>query len=92
MFAHYWPSLLAIPNFIHQFITPIVKVNRGSRELVFFTVPEYETWKAENGDGEGWTIKYYKVFFIKPRDWEQAPLLKQKSTFHGWPTMCVPLM
>lgn len=58
---HFFPSLLKIPGFLVEFITPIVKVTRGRDEIAFYTVPEYEAWKAANQDGKGWTIKYYKV-------------------------------
>ncbi|KAI8924994.1 DNA topoisomerase [Entophlyctis helioformis] len=61
---HFWPSLLRIPGFLLEFITPIVKVTRGTgankREVSFFTIPEYEQWKQANDEGRGWTIKYYK--------------------------------
>jgi DNA topoisomerase-2 len=26
----------------------------------FYVCLEYQTWLAENNDGKGWTIKYYK--------------------------------
>ena len=57
---HFWPSLLGIPNFLVEFITPIVKATRNKQEITFYTIPEYEAWKANNEDGKGWTIKYYK--------------------------------
>lgn len=52
---------MKVPGFLFEFITPIVKVSRGKKELSFFTIPEYETWKEENDDGRGWHIKYFKV-------------------------------
>lgn len=61
---HFWPSLLKIPGFLLEFITPIVKVTKGKgrdkQEVTFFTLPEYEAWKEVNDDGKNWTIKYYK--------------------------------
>lgn len=39
------------------------QVWKGKREKVFFTMPEYETWKDENNGGRGWQNKYYKVSF-----------------------------
>jgi DNA topoisomerase-2 len=60
LFDHYWPSLLKIPGFILQFITPIVKVTKGVREICFYTIPEYQTWLEANSNGKGWAIKYYK--------------------------------
>ena len=60
LFDHFWPSLLRIPGFMLQFITPIVKVTKGPREVCFYTLPEYEAWREENENGKGWNIKYYK--------------------------------
>jgi len=61
-FLHkFWPSLLDIPGFLQQFITPIVKASKGKRSQTFFTLPEYENFKASTGnDAKGFTIKYYK--------------------------------
>jgi DNA topoisomerase-2 len=58
---HFWPSLLDVPGFLQQFITPIVKVTKGKNSRTFFTLPEYEAWKESTGnDGKGYKIKYYK--------------------------------
>lgn len=59
---YYWPSLLDVPGFLQQFITPIVKASKGkSLVKTFFNVPEYEQWLESTGNnGRGWTIKYYK--------------------------------
>ncbi len=57
---HFWQSLLQIPHFLVEFITPIVKCIKGPNEKVFFTIPEYKTWRNRNADGHGWAIKYYK--------------------------------
>ena len=60
-FLHfYWPSLLDIPGFLQQFITPIVKCTKGKKEEVFFTLPQYETWKNAQSNANAWRIKYYK--------------------------------
>eukprot|EP00850_Spirogloea_muscicola_P007013 SM000034S12767 [mRNA] locus=s34:580239:590114:+ [translate_table: standard] len=62
-FIHsFWPSLLAIPSFMVEFITPIVKASKGKESLSFFTIPEYEKWKESHGGRKpkGWSIKYYK--------------------------------
>jgi DNA topoisomerase II len=56
---HFWPSLLKIDGFLQQFITPIVKVTRGSKAVSFFTLPEYRAWR-ESASAKGWAIKYYK--------------------------------
>ncbi|KAK1924337.1 DNA topoisomerase [Papiliotrema laurentii] len=57
---HFYPSLLRIPDFLVEFITPIVKTWKGKEELTFYTMPQYEEWKAANNDGRGWQYKYYK--------------------------------
>ncbi|KAK4690014.1 DNA topoisomerase II, partial [Tremellales sp. Uapishka_1] len=60
---HFYPSLLRLPNFLVEFVTPIVKVWKGkdeARALSFFTMPQYEDWKEANNDGRGWQSKYYK--------------------------------
>ncbi|KAJ3203013.1 DNA topoisomerase 2 [Entophlyctis luteolus] len=61
----FWPSLLKIPGFLLEFVTPIVKVtpkgkNPRKQEISFFNIPEYEKWKKSNDDGKGFIIKYYK--------------------------------
>lgn len=60
-FDHFYPSLLKLPNFLVEFITPIVKVKKGKQELTFFTMPQYEEWKEAHNSGRGWEAKYYKV-------------------------------
>ena len=60
-----FPSLLRIPGFLIEFITPIVKVYKGDPKRPkaaksFFTMPEYEQWKEEHRVERGWEHKYYK--------------------------------
>lgn len=60
-----FPSLLKIPEFLVEFITPIVKVFKGNpkhptKSRSFFTMPEYELWKEEHKHERGWEHKYYK--------------------------------
>mmetsp|Transcript_3668 Transcript_3668/g.6797 ORF Transcript_3668/g.6797 Transcript_3668/m.6797 type:complete len:1519 (-) Transcript_3668:99-4655(-) len=55
-----WPSLLNVPGFLKQFITPIVKATKGKQVETFFTVPEYLTWKEETPNSDKWRCKYYK--------------------------------
>jgi DNA topoisomerase-2 len=59
LFASFWPSLLKMPGFLCEFVTPIVKVTneRGGTIQSFYTVPEYEAWKKTGGQGK---IRYYK--------------------------------
>lgn len=62
-----YPSLLKIPEFFREFITPIVKVWQGSNPKKptklksFFTQPEYEAWKeAHRNELSRWDYKYLK--------------------------------
>ncbi|CAI9103034.1 OLC1v1001450C1 [Oldenlandia corymbosa var. corymbosa] len=64
-FIHkFWPSLLKIPSFLVEFITPIVKAFDKKNEDIFvsfYSMPEYEAWKENLGnDAKRWRIKYYK--------------------------------
>ncbi|RAO66442.1 uncharacterized protein BHQ10_002454 [Talaromyces amestolkiae] len=60
-----FPSLLKIPEFLIEFITPIIKVWKGdpknpTKSKSFFTMPEYEQWKEEHKNDRNWQHKYYK--------------------------------
>lgn len=60
-----FPSLLKIPGFLVEFITPIVKVWKGDpkdpkRGKSFFSMPEYEEWKEQHKNEKGWQHKYFK--------------------------------
>ncbi|THH30396.1 hypothetical protein EUX98_g3787 [Antrodiella citrinella] len=57
---HFYPSLLKIPKFLVEFVTPIVRVRKGSQLINFFTLPEYEQWLEDTPDSHKWTAKYYK--------------------------------
>ncbi|KAK0627519.1 DNA topoisomerase [Immersiella caudata] len=62
-----FPSLLKIPNFFQEFITPVVKVWQGTnpkkpqRLRSFFNLPQYEEWKqAHENELRRWRYKYLK--------------------------------
>ncbi|KAI9733829.1 MAG: DNA topoisomerase 2 [Claussenomyces sp. TS43310] len=61
-----FPSLLKLPDFFREFITPIVKVWKGSNPKKaegarsFFTMPQYNAWKERHVTERGWHHKYYK--------------------------------
>lgn len=60
-----FPSLLKIPEFLVEFITPIVKAYKGNpkrpkQSQSFFTMPEYKSWKEQHKHEHGWEHKYYK--------------------------------
>ncbi|KAF6995935.1 hypothetical protein CFC21_012354 [Triticum aestivum] len=56
-----WPSLLKVPSFLVEFITPIIKATKGKAVKSFYSMPDYEAWKESlGGSASSWTIKYYK--------------------------------
>ena len=61
-----FPSLLQIPDFFREFITPIVKVWQGPlkkphRIKSFFTQPQYEAWREQHiQEISRWNFRYYK--------------------------------
>ncbi|KDD76869.1 subunit A of DNA gyrase/topoisomerase IV, partial [Helicosporidium sp. ATCC 50920] len=55
----FYPSLLKLPGFLVEFVTPIIKATKGREQISFYTVPEYEAW-CEERDRRGWSVKYYK--------------------------------
>lgn len=62
-----FPSLLKIPEFFREFITPVVKVWQGPNPKKplklksFFTMPQYEEWKeSHKSEMKRWHYKYYK--------------------------------
>ncbi|KAI0791794.1 DNA topoisomerase [Abortiporus biennis] len=57
---HFYPSLLKIPKFVVEFVTPIVRVMKGNQKINFFTIPEYEQWLENTADAHKWKSKYYK--------------------------------
>ena len=60
MIHHYWPMLLKHDGFLKEFVTPIVKVSKGTHEKAFYSSTEYDKWKREVRNPSGWKIKYYK--------------------------------
>ncbi|KAG8951584.1 DNA topoisomerase 2 [Tulasnella sp. 424] len=60
LFDQFFPSLLRIPGFLVEFVTPIVRVTKGKQKIDFFTLVEFLKWNEENNADGKWTIKYYK--------------------------------
>ena len=85
-----FPSLLKLPGFLLEFITPIVKVWKGDikqpkQKRDFFTMPEYEAWRQEPGHSKGWEHKYYKGLGTSDTTDAEiyfADLDKHLKTFH----------
>ena len=60
-----WDTLLSIPGFIGFMNTPIIKAQKGNKELLFYSDGEYEKWKQDQQQAGapasgGWKCKYYK--------------------------------
>lgn len=57
IFNTFWPELLNL-DFIYDFITPIVKIEKGKQVKFFYKLDEYKKWKLLNE--KGWFVTYYK--------------------------------
>lgn len=55
-----WPSLLKVPGFLREFVTPLLKASKGKVEKQFFSMAEYQLWLREVGLDSSWRVKYYK--------------------------------
>lgn len=54
-----WPELLR-QTFLEEFITPIVKATKKNEELSFYSLPEFEEWRADTPNAHTYHVKYYK--------------------------------
>eukprot|EP00026_Physarum_polycephalum_P000381 Phypoly_transcript_00381.p1 GENE.Phypoly_transcript_00381~~Phypoly_transcript_00381.p1 ORF type:complete len:1577 (+),score=426.38 Phypoly_transcript_00381:657-4733(+) len=60
-FIHFfWPSLLKLPGFLTEFITPIVRISKSKKSEYFYTMPEFKAWVEQHGTKHGWDVKYLK--------------------------------
>lgn len=59
LFHGLWASLLEVPGFVTYMATPIVKATKGKDSKTFYTLYEYEQWKATDAS-RGYAVKYYK--------------------------------
>lgn len=58
-----FPGLLHVPEFLLEFITPIVKVTitkPEKRVISFYNMPDYEKWRADESSKYTWKQKYFK--------------------------------
>lgn len=59
-FLHYWnPTVLKVPGFLHQFITPVLKATKGKEVVSFFSEVEHKKWST-TPEAQAYKIKYYK--------------------------------
>lgn len=61
LFKSKFPSILHVKGFLKRFVTPVLKVKRANAEKVFYTVQDYDAWKA-TAEGSTWGGR---VFFYK---------------------------
>ena len=47
-------------GFSASFVTPIVKASKGTKNKAFYSSQEFDKWLADNEQGKGWKVKYYK--------------------------------
>ncbi|MCK9445428.1 toprim domain-containing protein [bacterium] len=57
LFETFWPELLKL-DFIYDFVTPIMKIEKGKNVKFFYKLDEYKKWKDLNE--KGWNQTYYK--------------------------------
>jgi DNA topoisomerase-2 len=62
----YWPELLEM-DFIYEFITPIVKIEKGTKIKYFYRIQDYQKWKENPKPGH--FIKWIKgLGTIEPKE------------------------
>jgi DNA topoisomerase-2 len=59
LFHAEWPQLIK-NGFICSLATPLLKGIKKNSTISFYTIQEFETWKAKQSDMRGWHMKYYK--------------------------------
>lgn len=60
LFHSLWPSLMKQPGFLTSILTPIVKATKGKKEMVFYSLTEFEDWKSNTEDCGKYKTKYFK--------------------------------
>ena len=56
----YNPSILGVPGFLCQFITPVLKARKGNKCVSFFSEQAYAKWTQTHALAPTYTTKYYK--------------------------------
>ena len=59
LFHAEWPGLMR-DGFLCTLLTPILKAFKGKSAISFYSMPEFNKWKAATAVMSGWKIKYYK--------------------------------
>lgn len=85
MFHTLWPSLLKINGFLTSLLTPIIKASKGTEELSFYTLTDFEKWKEQQQhSSRGWTIKYYKGLGTSKEKEAKEYFRAMKTLVYSW--------
>ena len=57
LFEVFWKELLEL-DFIYEFVTPIVKIEKQKKSNFFYKLDDYDKWKKKKQTG--WFVTYYK--------------------------------
>ena len=57
LFDTFWSELLEM-DFIYEFVSPIVKIEKNKKKKFFYKISDYKKWKTLNE--KGYDITYYK--------------------------------
>lgn len=60
IFHSQWPALMRTPGFISSLRTPVVVGKKGKQTLPFYSLADFEEWRADARRSKGWTAVYYK--------------------------------
>ena len=75
LFHAEWPGLMR-DGFLCTLLTPILKAFKGKSAISFYSMPEFNNWKAATNSMSGWKIKYYKGLGTstpaEAREWFQS--------------------
>lgn len=56
---YHWPAL-ASKGFLERFVTPVIKVTKGTAHEHFFNEAEYLAWRARTADQAKWFVQHLK--------------------------------
>jgi len=73
---HFWPNLLQV-GFLKRFVTPIIKISKGSQVRFFFTIEEYNAFEK----GCDWHVKHLKGLGTSRKE-ETLGYFKNMETLH----------
>jgi DNA topoisomerase II len=88
LFHSLWPSLMRTDGFefICSMLTPIVKVFKGKDIKKFYSLPDFESWRKDNNNGNGWTVKYYKGLGTSTEQEAIEYFTQMKNVTYKWTT------